>query len=186
MRELMKDVEQTAYNGNGTPPNMNGVYTVATAFAAGSFANAIDNANEVDVLTVAMNQIAIANQDEPNYILMHPTDVTRLLVTKLSATDKRYVDRLINVGSNLTLDGVPIIKTTLVTVGQYLVGDFTKATLFTKDGLNIMMGLDGNDLTENTRTILAEMRGCVVVKNNDRTAFVKGVFATDKAALETT
>lgn len=186
MRELMKDVEQTAYNGNGAAPNMNGVYTVATAFSAGAFANAIDNANEVDVLTVAMNQIAIANQDEPNYILMHPTDVTRLLVTKLSATDKRYVDRLINVGSNLTLDGVPIIKTTLVTAGQYLIGDFTKATLFTKDGLSIMMGLDGNDLTKNTRTIIAEMRGCVVVKNNDRTAFVKGVFATDKAALETT
>ena len=36
MRELLKDVESTAYDGNGTAPNMNGVYTTATAFAAGS------------------------------------------------------------------------------------------------------------------------------------------------------
>jgi hypothetical protein len=34
------------------------------------------------------------------------------------------------------------------------------------------------------RTILAEWRGLSAVKNNDRTAFVKGVFATDKGELE--
>lgn len=185
MRELMKDVELTAYSGNGTAPNMNGVLTTATAFAAGSFALAVDNANEVDVLVVAMNQIAIAEQEAPNYILMHPTDVTKLKLVKVSSTDKRYVERLAMIGGSLSLDGVPIIETTLVTVGTYLVGDFTKATLYTKDAVSIMMGLDGNDLTNNLRTIIAEYRGALVVKNNDRTAFVKGTFATDMAALET-
>lgn len=185
VRELLKAVEQGIYNGAGTTNLLNGIYTTATAFAAGAFALAIDNANEVDVLTVAVNQIELANQDAPNYILMNPTDVTRLMVTKLSSTDKRYVDRLIQVGSTLTLDGIPIIKTTLVTAGQYLVGDFNKAGLYEKGGLQIQIGLDGNDLTLNLRTIIAEWRGAMVVKNNDRTAFVKGVFATDKAALET-
>jgi hypothetical protein len=41
------------------------------------------------------------------------------------------------------------------------------------------------EFTRNLRTIIAEWRGALVVKNNDRTAFVKGVFATDMAALET-
>lgn len=185
MRELMKDVELTAYSGNGSAPNMNGVLTTATAFAAGSFALAVDNANEVDVLVVAMNQIAIANQEAPNYILMHPTDVTKLKLVKVSSTDKRYVERLAMIGGSLSLDGVPIIETTLVTAGTYLIGDFSKATLYTKDAVSIMMGLDGNDLTNNLRTIIAEYRGALVVKNNDRTAFVKGTFATDIAALET-
>jgi len=185
MRELMKDVELTAYSGNGTAPNLNGISTVATAFSAGSFALAIDNANEMDVITVAMNQIAIANQQAPNAILMHPTDVTKMKVMKVSATDRRYVDRLLTVAGQMTLDGVPIIASTLLTAGTYLVGYFPLATLYTKGGVNIQVGLDGNDFTKNLRTILAEWRGALVVKNNDRTAFVKGTFATDKAALET-
>ena len=184
-RELLKAVENGVYNGAGTTNLLRGIYTVATAFAAGDFANAVDNANEVDVLTVAINQIEIANQDRPNYILMNPTDVTKLMVTKLSSTDKRYVDRLIQVGSTLVLDGIPILKTTLVTSGQYLIGDFNKALLYEKGGLNITIGLDADDFTKNLRTIIAEWRGAMVVRNNDRTAFVKGVFATDKAALET-
>lgn len=185
MRELMKDIELTAYSGNGTAPALNGIRTVATAFAAGDFALAIDNANEVDVLTVAMNQIAIANQPAPNAILMHPTDVTKLKVVKVSSTDKRYVERLTMVAGELMLDGCPIIPTTLVTAGTYLVGYFPLATLYTKGGINIQVGLDGNDFTKNLRTILAEWRGALVTKNNDRTAFVKGTFTTDKAALET-
>ena len=184
MRELMKDIELTAYSGNGTAPALNGVRTVATAFAAGSFALAVDNANQVDVLAVAINQILIADQEMPNYILMHPTDVTKLKLVKLSSTDKRYVERLMIVGSTLLMDGVPIIPTTLVTVDNYLIGSFDLATLYEKGTMSVEVGLDSDDFTKNLRTIRAEWRGALVVKNNDRTAFVKGVFATDMAALE--
>ena len=185
LRELNKDVELTAYSGNNTPPAMNGVRTTATAFAAGDFALAIDNANQADVLVVAINQIAIADQPEPTAILCHPTDIAKLLVLKVSATDKRYVDRLQMIAGQLSLDGVPIIKTTLVTAGTYLVGAFNLATLYDLGTLNIQMGLDADDWTKNLRTVIAEYRGAMVVKNNDRTAFVKGTFATDQAALET-
>jgi HK97 family phage major capsid protein len=185
IRELNKDVELTAYSGNGTAPNMNGVRTVATTFAAGDFALAIDNANQADVLVVAINQIAIAEQPEPTAILMHPTDVAKLMVVKVSSTDRRYVDRLQLIAGQLSLDGVPIIKTTLVTAGTYLVGAFNLATLYSLGTLSIEMGLSGDDFTRNLRTIIAEFRGAMVVKNNDRTAFVKGTFATDMAALET-
>ncbi len=185
LRELNKDVELTAYSGNGTAPAMNGVRTTATAFSAGDFALAVDNANEADVLTVAINQIAIADQPEPTAILCHPTDIAKLLVIKVSATDKRYVDRLQMIAGQLSLDGIPIIKTTLVTAGTYLVGAFNLATLYDLGTLSVQMGIDGNDWTKNLRTIIAEYRGAMVVKNNDRTAFVKGTFSTDKASLET-
>ena len=185
MRLLMLDVESTAYSGNNTPPNMNGIRTVATAFAAGTFAGTVDNANEADVLTVAANQIAIANQEAPNAILMHPSDITKLKLYKVSSTDRRYIDRLIFIGDTLTLDGVPMIATTLVTAGTYLVGNFNLSVLYQMQGVMINIGLDGNDWTKNLRTIIAEWRGALVTKNNDRTAFVKGTFATDIAALET-
>lgn len=185
MRELLKDVENQVYQGDGTGANLNGIKTVATAFAAGSFANAVDNANEVDVLTVAADQIAIANQDMPNYIFMHPSDITALKMVKVSSTDKRYVERLAMVAGALSLDGIPIIGSTLVAQGEYLIGNFGMATVYDRGNVSIEVGRDSDDFTKNLVTILAEWRGAVVVKTNDRTAFVTGVFATDKAALET-
>ena len=185
MRLLMLDIELTSYSGNGTAPALNGIRTVATAFAAGTFAGTVDNANEADVLTVAINQIALANQEAPNAILMNPSDITKLKLYKVSASDRRYIDRLIFIGSTLTLDGVPMIATTLVTAGTYLVGNFNMSTLYQKEAVTINMGLDGNDWTKNLRTIIAEWRGALVTKNNNRNAFVKGTFSTDIAALET-
>lgn len=183
MRMLMLDVENTAYSGDGTAPALNGVRTVATAFSAGDFALAVDNPNEADVLVVAMNQIALANQEAPNAILMNPTDIAKLKLYKVSATDKRYIDRLLYIGDTLTLDAVPMIGTTLVTAGTYMVGNFNLATLYSKESVTINMGLDSDDWTKNLRTIIAEWRGALVVKNNNRTAFVKGTFSTDITAL---
>lgn len=187
LREVLKKVELGIYSGAGTTNTLHGIKTVATAFAPGTFAtgsaNEVVNPNSVDVLTVAKNQISLAEQDEPTAILMNPTDVNALLTNKVSSTDKRYVERLQLVAGQLSLDGTPIIKTTLVTAGTYLVGDFSRALLLEKGGLQINIGLDGNDWTKNMRTILAEWRGAMVVKNNDRTAFVTGTFATDIASI---
>ena len=71
-------------------------------------------------------------------------------------------------------------------VDNFLVGDFTKAHMRTKKGVTIEIGLDGDNFTKNFKTIRAEWRGVVYVKNNDRTAFVNGVISTSAAALETT
>lgn len=188
MREVLKKIEAGVYNGDGLGENLKGIRTVSTAFAAGSFANAVDNANEADVIAVAMNQITIAEQGTANYILVNPATITKLKLVKVSSTDKRYVDfqyRFQVINGQAYIDGVPMIGTTLVTAGEYLIGNFDFATLYEKESMNIQVGLDGNDFTKNLRTIIIEWRGLVIVKNNDRTAFVKGVFATDAAALET-
>jgi len=184
-REVVKAAETQVYSGSGTSPQLNGIFTVASSFAAGTFAGTIDEANDVDVLTVAMNQILIAEHDPANYILMHPSDVTALKMVKVSSTDKRYVERLAMVAGDLSLDGTPIIPTTLVTAGTYLVGNFNLANVLIKDGLTIEVGYDSDDWTKNFRTVRAEWRAVCFVKNNSRTAFVKGNFANDAAALET-
>jgi HK97 family phage major capsid protein len=187
---LLLDVDSQCLNGNGTAPNLKGIVSYATAFAPGTFAtgsaNAVDSANNADVLVVAMNQIKLANQGtQALTIQMNPTDAAALKTIKLTATDKRYVDRLLQVGSTLMLDGTPILENNDITVGSYLIGDFSKATIVQKSGITVEVGLDGSDFTKNLRTILAEWRGQLFVQNNDTTAFVKGVFATDAAAIET-
>lgn len=185
VRELLKAVEVQAYSGDNTGQNHNGIRTQATAFAAGAFALLVESPNEVDVLTVASNQIRLAMEGdaEPNYIFMHPTDVTRLRMVKVTATDKRYVERLVDVAGMLMLDGIPIIQTTLVTAGEYLIGDFNLSLLVTRSSMRIDIGTDADDFTKNLRTILAEWRGLTLIKNNHTPAFVKGVFATDITAI---
>lgn len=185
---LMRHVESQAYSGDGTGQNLTGVKTVATAFAPGTFAagsaNQVDNANVVDVLAVALNQIKLANQVMLRpAILLNPTTVTALKTKKVSSTDKRYIERLAEVAGQLRLDGVPIIESTLVAEDEYLVGDWSKAILVEKEGVYMEIGLDGNDLTKNLRTVIAEWRGLVLVKNNDRTAFVTGTISTDITAI---
>ncbi len=185
VRELLKDVESQVYGGDGTGTNLNGISTVATAFAAGVFAGTVDNANSADVLTVAMNQIQVAEQGMANFAMVHPNTITELKLIKTSETDRRYIDRLAMVAGQLSLDGVTLVPTTLIPDGEYLIGNFDLATVYDKGDLRIEVGRDSDDFTRNLVTVLAEWRGLCIVKNNDRTAFVKGDFATDKAALET-
>ena len=171
--------------GDGTGTNLDGLLTQATTFAAGTFALTVDNANDADSLVVAANQIRLANHNGALTIFMHPSDVTALKLVKLSATDKRYVDRLMFMGSTLTLDGWPIVETTAMTIGNFLIGDLSKAILAQRENISVEVGLDTGDFLKNMRSILAEWRGEVIVQNNDTTAFVTGVFATTNAALET-
>ena len=182
--ELLRAIELQVYSGDGTGLNLNGIVTQATAFVAATAPVAVDNANLVDVLRTAITQIKIANQMPPNYIMLHPTDVLGLLQIKRSTTDKAYIDALQLVAGNLSLDGVPIIETTLVTVDTYLVGDFTKATVFDKGSISVEVGRSDDDFVKNLVTVLAEWRGLNVIKTNQTTAFVTGTISTDAAALE--
>lgn len=182
---LFLDVDNQCLNGSGTGNNLGGILSKATAFSAGAFANAIDNANEVDALVVASNQIRLAHHRGSLRIMMHPSDITKLKVEKLSATDKRYVERLAMAGDSLSIDGMPIVENVNLTAGDFLIGDFAKATIVEKRGLELELGLDGNDFIQGMRTIQADWRGQLFVQDNDQTAFVTGTFATVKSALET-
>jgi len=182
--ELLREVEEQVYEGDGTGLNLNGIFTQASAFIPSTAPVAVDNANLVDVLRTAITQIKVALQSSPNYIMLHPTDVLGLLQIKRSTTDKAYIDALQMVAGQLMLDGVPIIETTLVTVDTYLVGDFTKATVYDNGSISVEVGRDSDDFTKNLITVLAEWRGLNVIKTNQTTAFVKGTISTDAAALE--
>lgn len=188
---LLRQVEFQAIDGSGAGTDLNGVNNIATAFnPTAAFAQGVDNATNVDVLVAAFDQIEAAEHEMIRpAVFMNPQDVNILMTKKAlsTATDTRYNEYLTTVGSTLVLMGrIPIIKSTLIGQGTYLVGDFAKAYLVEKDGLKIDIGLDGSDWTNNLRTIIAEWRGLVYVKDNDRTAFVSGGFAASKAALETT
>lgn len=181
--KVRKALEQGVYDGDGSSPNLEGIVTVSPVFSAGAFAAAVDNANIVDVLAVAQNQIELSEQEAPTAIMMNPSDVTSLLLEKVSSTDKRYIERLQMIAGTLSFDGVPVVKSTLIAQGDFLMGDFTMANVDFKKGFTVEIGLNADNFVKNFKTIRGEVRAVCYVEHNDRTAFVQGNFATAIAAI---
>jgi HK97 family phage major capsid protein len=177
-------IDTQVLSGDGTGQNLTGIMGNATAFAPGSFATG--SANEVttptkqDVLRVVINQIDVA-LFAPNYIVMHPTDVTSMDLQK--ATDGHYILPPFSTAANTVIKSIPVVANTGVTEGTYLVGDFTKSGVRFKEGLTFDVGYENDDFTKNFVTILAEARLVHRVKSNHYAAFVKGTFVTDAAAI---
>tara|TARA_R110000772_G_scaffold188838_4_gene299940 strand:- start:2702 stop:3949 length:1248 start_codon:yes stop_codon:yes gene_type:complete len=175
-------IDAQLLSGDGTGQNLVGILENATAFAAGSFATTVNEANNADVLRVAINQINIA-LFQPNYIVMHPSNVTAMELEK--ASDGHYILPPFRSIDGTVIKGIPVIENVGVTEGDFLVGDFTKSGVRFREGLVFDVGYENDDFTKNFVTILAEARLVHRVKSNHYPAFVTGNFATAKAALET-
>ena len=177
-------IDAQLLSGDGTGQNLTGILANATAFAPGSFAtgqvNEVVTPINADVLRVAINQISIA-LFQANYIVMNPSDVTAMDLAK--GSDSHYILPPFSTNANTIVKGIPVIANTGVTEGEYLVGDFSKAGVRFREGLSFDVGYENDDFTKNFVTILAEARLVQRVKSNHYGAFVKGDFATDKAAI---
>lgn len=155
--------------------------SAATAFSAGTFAGTVASANKFDVLKVAINQILIANQPMPTSIVLHPSDVTGMELTK--DANGMYLLPPFASASGLQVSGVRIVANTGQTVDNFLVLNGSKATAYFKNEIRVESGMESDDFVKNLRTILAETRFATLVKANDATAHVKGTFTAAIAAL---
>lgn len=184
--ELMELVElkldEQILLGDGIGNNLEGIDANATPWAAGTFAAQVPQANNSDVLRVAISQIAAANFTA-NYIVLNPEDSAAMEITKAVGGEYTYPMFVPTVDGITRLKGLPIIENPGVPVGSFYVGDFTKANLRIREEMNVQVGYVNDDFTKNLVTVLCETRAAAFVKSNHYGAFVKGNFATAKAAL---
>ena len=152
-----------------------------TAFSAGAFANAIESANEFDVLMVAINQLRLGNYN-PDTILLNPSDFVKMSLLK--DTTNTYLRGTTGTSLQENVQGVRIIQSAAITSGDYHVIDTNRfGAWYTKESLRVEIGESGNDFIENQKTVLCESRGVLAVM--DSGAAVTGDFAASKSALET-
>ncbi len=180
--KLLSVEDDQILNGSGVAPNLGGIITDAADFAAGGFANAIESANEFDVLTVALNQLALANYSA-DYIMINPTDFHKILLLKSSQNE--YLVKDWNQGLQPRINGVPVILSTAVTSDKYLVGNFGMGTqLWIRDNVGVEFSrFDSTNFRDGFVTVRIQER--VALTNYLPNAFVNGDFSVDKAALET-
>lgn len=181
--EKLLTVEDTQLlSGNGTAPNLSGIITDATAFAAGAFTDAVNAANEFDVLTVAINQLALVNY-RPDYIMLNPTDFHKILLLK--STTNEYLKDQVYMGLQPQFLGIPVVINTAIPAGDYLVGNFALGTqMWVRENLSLeFFREDGTNVRDGFVTVRLVER--IALSNYLPLAFVTGDFATDAAALET-
>lgn len=173
-------IDEQLLSGSGSGVNLTGIVTNATPWAAGAFALSIPTPTKWDVLRTAINQVRV-NLFEPNYIVVHPTDVTGMELSK--DTTGQYIMPPFIATDGTTISGIRVVTNTGVTLDKFLVGDFSKAGVRFKEGLTINVGYENDDFTKNLVTVLAEARLVQRVKSNHYGAFVYGDFSDAITAL---
>ena len=152
-----------------------------TAFSAGNFANAIESANEFDVLMVAINQLRLGNYN-PSIILVNPDDYVKMSLLK--DANNSYLRGTTGSSLGASIEGVSIVQSSAITSGDYHVIDAGRfGAWYNRESLRVEIGESGTDFIENQKTVLCESRGVLAVM--DSGAAVTGNFISDKAALET-
>ena len=169
-------------NGDGSTPNLDGLFTDGTAWGAGGFANAIESANEYDVLITGLNQLQLSNYSA-NVIMMNPTDLHKIVLLKSTANE--YLKNQVYQGLQPSVGGVPIVTNTAVTAGKFLIMDSNRATqLWIRENLSVEFSRDDStNFRDGFITVRATER--IALSNYEAAGIVQGTFSTAKTALET-
>lgn len=181
MRRMDIVLEDQLFSGTGVGDNLKGLETYATAFAAGALASTIPFANELDVLEAVALQVKTAF-GQPNAIFIHPSTMATIKLIKDSAGRPVWKD-YVTIDGSMNVSGMRVIETTAVTAGDFVGGDLSVVNVLKRNELGITIGLDGNDFTQNKKTMLLEKRLVQFVSGNDVGVIVDGDFTTAKAAL---
>lgn len=147
-------------NGSGVSPNLNGLITNATAYAA---AFAQTGENMIDKVGLGMLQVALA-EHLPNGIVLHPSDWMRMRMLK--DADGKYL--LGDPGAEIEprLFGLPAVLTTAIAADKFLIGDFRKAaTLYDRQAATLALSTeDGDNFVTNRVTLRLEERLGLAIK----------------------
>ena len=156
---------------------LSGIVSAATTFSLTDFDDTVKDADIIDAIVAATTQSEMSGI-VPTSIVMNPIDVAKFQLTKSS-----NIPRIQTVAGRTMVNGLNVIRTTQITKGTFVLGDFSKYRVrIHKEKL--VMGWDSDDFTKNKRTIIGESRLIQYVSSNEKTSFIKGTFATIIAALE--
>lgn len=179
-------IENQLFSGTGVAPYIKGATEWAASFAAGSLANTIPYANEIDVIHAVANQVDLAF-GTPNAIFVHPDTLNKIFGLKSSTGEplyKDYMDWSIGgMGRNLVVAGMQVIATPAVTSGTFVGGDMKVLNVLFRESLNIRLTPSGDDPINNLMTLIVEARLVQFASRNDLGCLVEGDFTTAIAAL---
>lgn len=182
MRRMDIVIENDLFNGSGAGDNIAGLYTFDTAFTGGALAGTISDANELDVIEATALQVKTAF-GQPGALFIHPSTMAAIRLIKDSTGRPVWKD-YVTITGEMIVSGLKIVETTAVTAGNFIGGDTKVVNVLIREDLGIQIGLDGNDFTENKKTMLLEKRLVQFVSANDVPLIISGDFASAIVLLQ--
>lgn len=155
--------------GSGTGQNLTGLVPAATAFVDST---GVTSPSMIDKIAAAILQVGLADF-EANGIVLHPTDWTRISLTKDAGGN--YIIGGPSQAVEPRLFGLPVVRSSAMTAGHFLVGDFAAAAqIYDRWEPRVEVGFEADDFTKNLVTILAEERLALAIRQT--AALVTGEF----------
>jgi len=182
MKRMDIVLEDQLFSGNGVGDNLNGLIGYASAFTGSTLALNVDNANEYDVLVALALQSQVAF-GKPNAVFVHPGSIAKMRLLK--STTGEYLIPRGTPDNMLEVAGMRVIGSTALAADAFVGGDLSVVNVLIREDMGIQIGLDGNDFTQNKKTMLMEKRLVQFVSANDTAVIIDGTFTAAKAALET-
>ena len=150
-----------------------GLYESATTYTPSGTVTIASN--RWDKLANSIAQLK-ALRFAPSAILVSPIDEMELMINKESGAGYSHPSLLL--GQRMTIAGVPIIATDIVTAGTFMTADLNKAAelLFEDNIMTEFAYEDGDNFTKNLVTVRVEESVALPIYYT--TAMLKGSFAT--------
>lgn len=180
VKRLEAEVLDGLFNGNGTGANITGIFSYAAGYSVPALTGTIPNANIYDAIEAIATQVLIAH-GTPNALYVHPTTIAAMHLSKNQYGE--YLMPPFQAVDGTTVANMKIIPTTFVAAGNFVGGDMSVVQVAIRESASIQIGLDGNDFTNNLKTILVEKRLAQFVSGNDTPCIVAGIFASVIADL---
>lgn len=182
MKRLSLATEDALLNGLGTGETLTGAFAYASAYTGDSLAGTVVLPNEFDVLRGLALQVEVAN-GIANAVFIHPATWARMQTIKDLEGRPLWMQYVIPGSGDVVFAGMKIVTTTAVADDKFIGGDMSVLNVLFRENLSITIGLDGNDFTENKKTILVEQRLVQFVSANDVQVIVDGDFSVAIEAL---
>lgn len=162
--------EAQLLKGSGTGGNLQGIYTVATPYAAPFV---LAGATMIDNLRLGLLQAALAEYPATGMVL-NPMDWARIELTKTSEGAYLFANPTTMAGPRLW--GLPVVETQAMNVDEWLAGAFKLgAQIFDREDAAIEVSTEDRDnFIRNLVTIRAEERLGLAIYRPE--SFIKGDF----------
>lgn len=168
--------ETQMLSGSGTGEDLDGFITQATSFNTGLL-SASAGWNKIDIIGRVIQQITVAKELQPTFVVMHPTDWWGIRLTKDSYG--RYILGDPQEMVSPTIFGLDVVSTTSISSGTFLVGSGSPVGCEIRDRMELVVEVStehSDYFSKNLVAIRAEKRLALVIYRP--ASYITGTFTT--------
>lgn len=164
-------------SGDGVGEDLHGLIPQSSSFNTGLL-NPASGWQRIDILARCAQQLALAKELQPDFVVLNPTDLWSIQLTKNSLGNYIVSDPG-QTGSVPSLWGIKLVATTSIASGSFLMGSSSPIASEIRDRMQLVVELStqhADFFARNLVMLRCERRLALLVKRGS--AFISGSFIT--------